>query len=144
MPEHPMEHPKGRTRLAHAVERRIDEMGLDYVDVAREAGFTVETLIKIRKGTKVATRTYRKLEAGLGWATYSVDRVMEGRDPERAPQLITGTRTVDDEPAKISYAPIEEQLQDLTPEEQQSLIDYLADVAELHLRRQRGDGPERS
>lgn len=68
-------------RLAHYVERRIAELGLEYAAVCRAGGFSDETLLKIRKGTRVRSTTYRKLEIALHWAPASVEATLSGGEP---------------------------------------------------------------
>lgn len=68
-------------RLGHYVERRIAELGLEYAAVCRAAGFSDETLSKIRKGIGVRSSTYRKLEIALRWETLSIDAILAGGEP---------------------------------------------------------------
>lgn len=56
-----------RARLARAVEATISDEGWEYSQVAQRAGFSIETLAKIRRGQRVRTRTLRRLEEGLRW-----------------------------------------------------------------------------
>lgn len=67
--------------LGQLVERRISELGLEYAGVARSAGFSVETLSKIRKGVAAKGATYRRLEVALEWAPGSVDSILDGGSP---------------------------------------------------------------
>ena len=67
--------------LAAHVEARIGELGLEYATVARTAGFSDETLSKIRKGVGVRPATYRKLEIALLWEARSVQAVLVGGQP---------------------------------------------------------------
>ncbi|MFJ4957495.1 hypothetical protein [Streptomyces sp. NPDC088739] len=61
-------------------------------DVAGRAGFSIETLAKIRRGSRVRDTTYRRLERAIGWATGAVDVVKAGGEPPLA----------DDTPARES------------------------------------------
>ncbi|MBB5431403.1 helix-turn-helix domain-containing protein [Nocardiopsis composta] len=76
-----------RTRLGAAVEDRIDELGLEYVEVAARAGISVETLAKVRRGEKVRDTTLRKIEQALGWPRGHMEQVLseKGADPLAAP-----------------------------------------------------------
>ena len=68
--------------LGQLVERRISELGLEYAGVARSAGFSVETLSKIRKGVAAKGVTYRRLEVALEWEPGSVDSILDGGSPK--------------------------------------------------------------
>ncbi|MEU0584553.1 hypothetical protein [Streptomyces sp. NPDC006132] len=68
-------------RLAQYIERRIAELALEYAEVCRRATISDETLIKIRKGTKARSSTYRKLERALQWEHDSVAAILAGREP---------------------------------------------------------------
>jgi transcriptional regulator with XRE-family HTH domain len=71
----------GPSRLGEQVESRISELGLEYTEVAQRAGFSVETLSKIRKGVVVKPLTYRRLERALQWQQGSADDVLAGGAP---------------------------------------------------------------
>lgn len=68
-------------RLADRVEQRIAELALEYAEVARLAGFSIEVLRKIRNGVGVRASTYRKLERALAWQQDSVAAILAGSDP---------------------------------------------------------------
>lgn len=68
-------------RLAEYIERRISELGLEYAEVARLAGFSIEVLRKMRHGVKVRGSTYRKLERALQWEHDSVAAILAGGEP---------------------------------------------------------------
>ncbi|MFF9146356.1 helix-turn-helix domain-containing protein [Streptomyces sp. NPDC014861] len=72
---------EGLDRLGDTVDRYISEQGWQYIDVAGRAGFSDETLAKIRKGIQVRPSTYRRLERALGWAPMAVSDVRAGRPP---------------------------------------------------------------
>lgn len=90
-------------RLGELVEQRINELGLHYRQVAQGAGFSDETLSKIRKGVAVRTATYRALERAVFWEVGSVDAVLEGGRPTSldGPQRAAAEST-------SSAAPVEE------------------------------------
>lgn len=68
-------------RLADRVEQRIAELALEYAEVARLAGFSIEALRKIRNGLGARPNTYRKLERGLSWQQGSVAAILAGSEP---------------------------------------------------------------
>lgn len=68
-------------RLAGYVERRIAELALEYVEVARAADFSIEALRKIRNAISVRSSTYGKLERALRWAPGSVQAILAGGEP---------------------------------------------------------------
>lgn len=80
---------EGLIRLGQLVEGRIKELGFRYTDVTERAGFSDETLIKVRKGVRVSAITYRKLEMAIGWDVGSCDAVQAGGEPVPAPQVST-------------------------------------------------------
>jgi transcriptional regulator with XRE-family HTH domain len=71
-------------RLAEYIERRISELGLEYTEVARLAGFSIEVLRKMRHGIKARGSTYRKLERALQWEHGSVAAILAGGEPTPA------------------------------------------------------------
>lgn len=73
--------PEDLARLAAYVERRIADLGLQYAEVARTAGFSDQTLIAIRNATKVRSTTHRKLEKALLWAPGSVQAILNEGEP---------------------------------------------------------------
>ncbi|WP_159066330.1 hypothetical protein [Streptomyces hygroscopicus] len=73
--------PEDLARLAAHTERRIADLGLQYAEVARTAGFSDQTLIAIRNGAKVRPTTHRKLEKALLWAPGSVQAILNGGEP---------------------------------------------------------------
>ncbi|MFF2774822.1 hypothetical protein ACFVU3_07925 [Streptomyces sp. NPDC058052] len=72
---------EGLARLGDVVDAFISERGWQYIDVAGRAGFSDETLAKIRKGVGVRPSTYRRLERALGWAAHSASEVQAGGVP---------------------------------------------------------------
>ncbi|MEW2631825.1 hypothetical protein AB0903_09230 [Streptomyces sp. NPDC048389] len=91
----------GPIRLGRRVESRISKLGLEYTEVAQRAGFSVETLSKIRKGVTVKPLTYRRLERALQWQHGSAGDVLDGGEPRSLEDV-----PVDDEPE--APAPVEE------------------------------------
>ncbi|GAA4928901.1 hypothetical protein GCM10023224_05320 [Streptomonospora halophila] len=80
-----------RERAGRAIERRIDEMGWEYKEIADAARISVETLSRIRRGYAVAHRTYRKLEPALGWGAYAIDDLLAAPDAG-VPEVMPGKR----------------------------------------------------
>lgn len=74
-----------RTRLATGIEERISDLGMEYQEVARRAGFSIETLAKIRQGKRARPTTLRKLETALNWPPGYTDSLMSG-DPLTPPE----------------------------------------------------------
>lgn len=68
-------------RLAAFVEQRITELGMEYTAVWKAAGFSDETLLKIRRGVRVRPTTHRKLEIALQWERGSVKAILDGGEP---------------------------------------------------------------
>lgn len=73
--------PEPHVRLAQYIERRIAELALEYAEVCRRAEISDETLIKIRKGIKARSSTYRKLERALQWEQGSIAAILAGSEP---------------------------------------------------------------
>jgi hypothetical protein len=68
-------------RLAAYVEQRIATLGLEYAEVARLAGFSIEVLRKVRNGINARGSTYRKLERALQWESGSIATILAGGEP---------------------------------------------------------------
>lgn len=67
-----------RERFAELMDRRREELGLLWNDVAERAGLTKEGLRTLRAGTgKMRAPTKRGLETALGWKRGSIDRYLE-------------------------------------------------------------------
>jgi transcriptional regulator with XRE-family HTH domain len=90
--------PAPLVRLAQYIERRIAELALEYAEVCRRAEISDETLIKIRKGAKARSSTYRKLERALQWEHGSVAAILAGGEP-------TPVSTPADEPSEEQVTP---------------------------------------
>lgn len=74
-------------RLAALVTKRRLELGMDKVEVARSAGFTITTYSKVEAGEPVRDTSYGKLEPVLGWAPRSCLDILEGA---ALPTVISG------------------------------------------------------
>ncbi|MFC9429313.1 hypothetical protein [Streptomyces sp. NPDC056987] len=113
-------------RLAKEVERRIADLGLEYVAVAAEAGFSVETLSKIRRGQKVKPTTYRGLERALAWGSGSCEAILAGGEPTRLPPVPDDSSAVDDPAADPRIDAIETIVQGLPPRVRDEVLRRLA------------------
>ncbi|MFB7031748.1 MULTISPECIES: helix-turn-helix domain-containing protein [unclassified Streptomyces] len=120
-------------RLGDAVERYITDQGMQFTEVAERAGFSIETLSKIRKGVRVSATTYRKLERALGWAASSMDAVSAGGTPTLEPQGPTAVEV--DEPVDPQAAAILTILDGLPVRVQAEVLRRLGDRLPPELRR---------
>lgn len=76
-----------RVRLAQLMEARREKLGLTWEQVALKGSITDETLRQVRRNRRVISRgTRRAIEAGLDWATGSVDQILSGGDPQPLPE----------------------------------------------------------
>lgn len=74
---------EARQRLTLLIEERADELGMTWNELAEKAGLTKEGLRGVRFGSgKMRRLTKRGLEDALRWESGSVDRVLEGGEPE--------------------------------------------------------------
>lgn len=114
-------------RLADRVEQRIAELALEYAEVARLAGFSIEALRKIRNGIGARPNTYRKLERGLSWQQDSAATVLAGGEPtpleapvdEEAPTDPAGVTPSPEQELELASRLMAAQIRELglTPEE---------------------------
>jgi hypothetical protein len=75
-----------RSRLAQLIDERRDQLGLYWNEVAQLADITKEGLRSVRfetRGLRPATK--RGIERALRWEPGTVDRILEGGDPEEMP-----------------------------------------------------------
>ena len=73
----------GTERLASAIEKRMDELGMSVVGWARKSGVSDATLRKMKMGRQnsfPATKE-RPAELALGWAPGSFDSIRSGKQP---------------------------------------------------------------
>ncbi|MFJ9558217.1 hypothetical protein ACIRPH_30805 [Nocardiopsis sp. NPDC101807] len=73
-----------RKQLGTLIDDHILVSGKEYRTVAAEAGVSVETLGKARRGEKINARSLRKIEAALGWAPGASDHILAGTTPPAA------------------------------------------------------------
>lgn len=121
--------PKALERLAVCVEQRIVELGLQYAEVARAAGFSDQTLIAIRNADKVRPTTYRKLEMALQWEVGSVAAVLNGGRPTAVgvPEQLEAEPVPAEPEVDPRAAAILTILEDLPPRVQAEVLRQLGD-----------------
>ncbi|WHT20945.1 hypothetical protein N8J89_07740 [Crossiella sp. CA-258035] len=101
------------------MERRKEELGLSWPEIASRGGTTRETLLQARNGSsRLRSSTRRAIELGLSWAAGSVARILEGGQP-----------TTMDEP--VPRAAIESG--DLSPQQVVKVLSALADLGDASL-----------
>jgi hypothetical protein len=123
--------PEPLVRLALYVERRIDELALEYAEVSRRADISDETLIKIRKGMKARGSTYRKLERALHWRQGSMAAILAGGEPS-VPDVDMATRRRTDERVEELQAELQAELVKMSPEDRER---WLAEMAQEEVER---------
>ena len=73
-------------RLSKLMDERRADLGLTWEQVADRAGIKYETIRAIRTGdSRGRTPTRRVISIALEWTPGSVDRILEGGNPETAP-----------------------------------------------------------
>jgi hypothetical protein len=75
-----------RARLAKLIDERRDQLGLYWNEVAQLADITKEGLRSVRFETRaLRPATKRGIERALRWEAGTVDRILEGGDPDEMP-----------------------------------------------------------
>lgn len=74
-----------REALGVAIEDRIRDLGLEYMQVAQRARVSVETLGKARRGAFVGPKSLSKIALAIGWTATSPEQVLQGGLPTLAP-----------------------------------------------------------
>lgn len=64
------------------MDERRSELGMRWVDVAKEAGITAQGLRDIRKSGSMRRPTRVALERALQWTRGSIDEILRGGEPE--------------------------------------------------------------
>lgn len=78
--------PEQRMRLDRLMDARRLDLGLTWREVAAFAGLSYEALREVRNGPGgTRTLTMRKIDRGLRWTPGSMERVLNGGDPENDP-----------------------------------------------------------
>lgn len=79
-------------RLAAQIKATMRELNMRQVDLVRESGLSIPTIRSFMSGQLRADHpteyTIRRLEEGLTWPAGSVDRILNGEDPERALETV--------------------------------------------------------
>lgn len=70
-----------RKHLGTLIDDHILASGKEYRAVAKEAGVSVETLGKARRGEKINARSLRRIEAALGWGPGAAEHILAGTTP---------------------------------------------------------------
>jgi transcriptional regulator with XRE-family HTH domain len=106
-------------RLGRYVRARREQLGLLQDEFSVQSGVSRFTLYKLETAQQTGYRreTFRDLEAGLGWATGSVDAILEGGEPserveesdDRLDRLLAGMERITDNERRF-----ETKLDDLT------------------------------
>lgn len=75
--------PEARTRLAALMEERRLELGLRWKQVADAGDISYEVVRAVRNGSsEIRPLSKRGIEVGLRWAPGSVQRILDGGEPE--------------------------------------------------------------
>lgn len=70
-----------RKQLGTLIDDHILASGKEYRTVAKEAGVSVETLGKARRGEKINARSLRRIESAIGWAPGAAEHILAGTTP---------------------------------------------------------------
>lgn len=71
------------SRLGTLVRQRREALGLyTVVDAAKHADISRDTWAKVEAGEPAKPVTYKKIEAGLGWAPGTIAEILAGGDVE--------------------------------------------------------------
>lgn len=78
--------PEARQRLAALIEKRREELGMLWQDVADAGDVSLKTLYNVRtqEDGEISPPTRRKLEAALRWEPGSIERILAGGEPQVA------------------------------------------------------------
>jgi hypothetical protein len=78
--------PEERGRLDRLMDARRLDLGLTWREVAARGGLSYESLREIRTGPGgTRTLTMRKIDAALEWLPGSVERTLNGGEPQNDP-----------------------------------------------------------
>ncbi|WP_267898993.1 helix-turn-helix domain-containing protein [Thermomonospora amylolytica] len=84
------------------MDERRAELGLDWQEVADQAGITREGLRRIRRGTgKMRAKTMRGIERALRWKPGSIDAILAWGDPNPEPEPEPPAETAVEKLAKL-------------------------------------------
>jgi transcriptional regulator with XRE-family HTH domain len=76
-------------RVARAVTRRREDLGLTQADVSHVGGFSLDRVSAIERARSLTYRsgTLRALERALGWGVRSIEAILEGGEPTLLPDF---------------------------------------------------------
>jgi hypothetical protein len=78
--------PEQRMRLDRLMDARRLDLNLTWREVAAHAGLSYEALREVRNGPGgTRTLTMRKIDKGLRWTPGSMERTLNGGEPENDP-----------------------------------------------------------
>lgn len=125
-------------RLDTAIEARIVDMGISYVELAERAGISDVSLRNFRKGRgNLRARNQRKLENALGWEPGSIATVLDGGAPLLAGEAYE-PEVLSVEEIRLMIAEIEDEIANLVVKHERNrayLVEHLEKrLAELRTR----------
>lgn len=85
-------------RVARAVVRRREDLGLSQSDLAHDGGVSIDRVSAIERATSTSYRsaTLRAIERGLQWERGSIDVILAGGEPAEAQRRPTRSPRGDD------------------------------------------------
>jgi hypothetical protein len=91
--------------VGDAIERRIEDLGISKVEVARRAGIDPSSLWKARtgRGAELSPAMRARIDRALRWPAGTIDAVHDGDDPPS--DVLTDTERLDrveDELARLT------------------------------------------
>ena len=95
-------------QLAASIKRRMDaDPELDQAELVRRSGVShpaVRALMRGEPGRRGRTQV-RRVSAALGWTPDSIERILDGREPENAPvgddELVSRISRLEDQMSEI-------------------------------------------
>jgi hypothetical protein len=76
-----------RDRLSNAMQARHHELDLSWDTVARLAGLSIAHLRRVRTGdVPLTAKSKWKIERALRWQRGSIDKILDGEEPEALPE----------------------------------------------------------
>ena len=75
--------PQARERLEQLMDARRLDLDMNWRDVAQRAGISYEAIRALRSGPGgIRSLTARKIDRALQWKPGSLERILDGGDPE--------------------------------------------------------------
>lgn len=120
-------------RLDRAIDARVIDMGISYVELAERAGISDVSLRNYRKGRgNLRPRNQRKLENALGWAPGSIAAILAGDEPAASDG---GTESVTADELRQEIADLKDEVANLDVKHERNrpyIVDHLERrIAEL-------------